>query len=79
MARGKQFSVTFITLRVQTKLESSFVFLLLQVRERCEKEWSMFQSRAENAERDYYISKGIDTTNFSFKSNGIDPSNFVSH
>ncbi|XP_015074874.1 uncharacterized protein LOC107018811 [Solanum pennellii] len=49
------------------------------VRERCEKEWSMFQSRAENAERDYYISKGIDTTNFTFKSNGIDPSNFVSH
>ncbi|KAK4376930.1 hypothetical protein RND71_003226 [Anisodus tanguticus] len=30
------------------------------VRERCEKEWSMFQSRVENAEKAYYKSNGID-------------------
>ncbi|KAK4376929.1 hypothetical protein RND71_003225 [Anisodus tanguticus] len=30
------------------------------VRERCKKEWKMFQSRVENAEKAYFKSKGID-------------------
>ncbi|XP_009763116.1 uncharacterized protein LOC107803326 [Nicotiana tabacum] len=37
------------------------------VRERCRKEWTMFQSRVANAEKAY------------FKSKGIDPSNLTSH
>ncbi|MCD7457108.1 hypothetical protein HAX54_034181 [Datura stramonium] len=48
------------------------------VRERCEKEWSMFQSRAENAEKAYYKSNGIDISNFTYK-NGINLSNSISH
>ncbi|KAK4358282.1 hypothetical protein RND71_023892 [Anisodus tanguticus] len=44
-----------------------------KVRERCEKEWSMFQSRVENAEKAYYKSNGIDASNFTYRSNGINP------
>ncbi|PHU04319.1 hypothetical protein BC332_25141 [Capsicum chinense] len=49
------------------------------VRERCEKEWSMFQSRAENAQKDYHKSNGVDTSNFTYNPNGMDPSKFISH
>ncbi|KAM3287262.1 hypothetical protein P3S67_020692 [Capsicum chacoense] len=49
------------------------------VRERCEKEWLMFQSRAENAQKEYHKSNGIDTSNFTYNPNGMDPSKFISH
>ncbi|XP_027095515.1 uncharacterized protein [Coffea arabica] len=34
------------------------------VRERCRKEWAMFQNRMSNAEKAYYLGKGIDPSNF---------------
>ncbi|KAH1128727.1 hypothetical protein J1N35_000105 [Gossypium stocksii] len=43
------------------------------VRERCKKEWSMFQNRMIDAEKAYYESMGISTTDITF---GMDPSEF---
>jgi len=34
-----------------------------QVRERCKKEWTMFQSRLANAEDAYYKAVGVDMFN----------------
>jgi len=47
--------------------DSLILCLLWQVRDRCRKEWTMFQSRVANAEKAY------------FKSIGVDPSNLTSH
>ncbi|PHU02946.1 hypothetical protein BC332_28197 [Capsicum chinense] len=33
----------------------------------------------ENAQKDYYKSNGIGTSNFTYNPNGMDPSNFISH
>ncbi|TYG62962.1 hypothetical protein ES288_D07G273800v1 [Gossypium darwinii] len=44
-----------------------------QVRERCKKEWSMFQNRMTDAEKAYYESMGISTTDITY---GMDPSDF---
>ncbi|KAL0357862.1 UNVERIFIED_CONTAM: hypothetical protein Scaly_1471900 [Sesamum calycinum] len=49
------------------------------VRLRCEREWKMFKTRLENAEKSYYKSIGIDPSNFMGHSIGIDPSNFTGH
>lgn len=35
----------------------------IQVRERCRKEWTMFQTRLTNAEKAYYRELGIDPAN----------------
>ncbi|KAB2023057.1 hypothetical protein ES319_D07G255300v1 [Gossypium barbadense] len=43
------------------------------VRERCKKEWSMFQNRMTDAEKAYYESMGISTTDITY---GMDPSDF---
>ncbi|KAA3459416.1 copii coat assembly sec16 [Gossypium australe] len=43
------------------------------VRERCKKEWSMFQNRMTDAEKAYYESMGISTTDLTY---GMDPSDF---
>ncbi|XP_021901239.1 uncharacterized protein LOC110817135 isoform X2 [Carica papaya] len=34
------------------------------VRERCKKEWTMFQGRMANAERNYFKTMGVDSSNF---------------
>lgn len=43
------------------------IFYWCQVRDRCRKEWTMFQGRMANAEHAY------------FKAMGIDPSNSTTH
>lgn len=65
-----KFQAVAILLVVPLSLKISFISKTvtvlhrsLQVRERCRKEWTMFQERMASAERAYYASLGIDPPN----------------
>lgn len=38
------------------------MILLWQVRERCNKEWVLFQERLKDAEKTYFAAMGVDTS-----------------
>ncbi|RRT82107.1 hypothetical protein B296_00001043 [Ensete ventricosum] len=48
---------------IQVRVVHPFCFMPCAVRERCRKEWAMFQTRLSDAEKAYYLSMGIPPPN----------------